>query len=108
MPEDVENDFEVLGATAMEDLLQDDAPQCVRDFKEADISVWMLTGDKGETARQIAYTCGIFDEGMKQALKVTEEHSSSGGLTMNEGIKEGERYGITISGTSLVAQLQDP
>lgn len=32
---------------------------------EADIKVWMLTGDKGATAKQIGKTCGIFVENMK-------------------------------------------
>jgi magnesium-transporting ATPase (P-type) len=36
--------------------------QCIGDFKEADIKVWMLTGDKGETAHQIAFSCGLYPQ----------------------------------------------
>ena len=34
----------------MEDLLQDNVKECITNFKEAGMNVWMLTGDKGETA----------------------------------------------------------
>ncbi len=46
----------------MEDLLQDKVQECIQDFKEAGIRVWMLTGDKGYTAHQIAHTCGLYSE----------------------------------------------
>jgi magnesium-transporting ATPase (P-type) len=46
----IEKDFEILGITGMEDLLQEEVNECMRDFKDAGIKVWMLTGDKGETA----------------------------------------------------------
>lgn len=39
------------GVTSVEDLLQRDVAQCLTDFKKAGIKTWMLTGDKGETAK---------------------------------------------------------
>jgi magnesium-transporting ATPase (P-type) len=33
--------------------------KCLRDFKEAGIKTWMLTGDKGDTARMIGLLCGM-------------------------------------------------
>lgn len=39
--------------TAVEDLLQEGVRKCITDFKEANIKVWMLTGDKGLTAKMI-------------------------------------------------------
>ena len=57
---DIEKDFDILGVTAMEDLLQDRVKDCIQDFRDAGIKVWMLTGDKGDTAHQIAYTCGLY------------------------------------------------
>ena len=47
---DIEKDFDILGVTAMEDLLQDRVKDCIQDFRDAGIKVWMLTGDKGDTA----------------------------------------------------------
>ena len=62
---DVETAYELLGITAVEDLLQDNVATCIQDFMKANIKVWMLTGDKGATAQQIGKTCGIFDRDMQ-------------------------------------------
>lgn len=51
----------LLGITGVEDELQEDVIQCIRDFQDAGIKVWMLTGDKGETAREIGCSCGLFE-----------------------------------------------
>ncbi len=59
----VEKDFKFLGVSGVEDLLQDNVAECIRDFKQANIKVWMLTGDKGETAKEIGYACALFDQG---------------------------------------------
>jgi len=45
--------------TAVEDLLQDDVKKCITSFRDANIRVWILTGDKGSTARQIGISCGV-------------------------------------------------
>lgn len=47
----IEQKYQVLGITGVEDLLQDNVKECIEDFMEADIKVWMLTGDKGATAK---------------------------------------------------------
>lgn len=62
---DVECGYKLLGVTAVEDLLQDNVAKCIQDFMQANIKVWMLTGDKGATAQQIGKTCGIFDRDMQ-------------------------------------------
>lgn len=55
--ETVEIGMSLLGATAIEDKLQDRVAETIAVLREAQISVWMLTGDKFETAKQIAYSC---------------------------------------------------
>ena len=50
---DVECDLTVLGATGVEDILQDNVKKCITDYREAGMKVWMLTGDKGRTAHEI-------------------------------------------------------
>ena len=50
----------LLGCTGLEDKLQDEVAECIKDFKDAGIKVWMLTGDSGPTASSIARICGIF------------------------------------------------
>ena len=59
--EDFEDGIELLGITALEDLLQDNVAECIKQFRDAKIKVWMLTGDKGETAENIGSSCGLID-----------------------------------------------
>ena len=54
--DEIEHDLKLLGATAIEDRLQDGVPETIADLKEADIKIWVLTGDKLETA--IGASCG--------------------------------------------------
>ena len=58
--EDIESCYTLLGASCVEDLLQHDVSRCLRDFKRAGIQTWMLTGDKGKTAKMIGQQCGMF------------------------------------------------
>jgi phospholipid-translocating ATPase len=52
----IETDLLLLGATAIEDKLQDGVPEAISDLKRAGIKVWVATGDKLETAVAIGYT----------------------------------------------------
>ncbi|ORY23821.1 putative phospholipid-translocating ATPase [Naematelia encephala] len=52
----IERDLVLLGATAIEDKLQDGVPETISDLKRAGIHVWVATGDKLETAVAIGYT----------------------------------------------------
>ncbi|CAB1324988.1 unnamed protein product [Coregonus sp. 'balchen'] len=51
------------GATGIEDRLQDSVPDTIMALREAGIQVWVLTGDKPETAINIAYACRLLDQG---------------------------------------------
>jgi len=55
----LENDYKLLGSTAVEDNLQTDVPETIKDLNKANIKVWMLTGDKEETAVNIGYSAGL-------------------------------------------------
>jgi phospholipid-translocating ATPase len=46
MYEEIEKDLILLGATAIEDKLQDGVPQCIERLSQAGIKIWVLTGDK--------------------------------------------------------------
>lgn len=50
LAEELEQDLRLLGATAIEDKLQDGVPETIADLKLAGIKVWVATGDKLETA----------------------------------------------------------
>ena len=51
----------LVGSTAIEDKLQEDVAETIRDFKSIGIKVWVLTGDKVETAINIGYSAGLLD-----------------------------------------------
>jgi P-type E1-E2 ATPase len=52
----------IVGVTAVEDLLQDRVSETIQDFKEAGMKVWMLTGDKGTTAKMIGIKCKLIPQ----------------------------------------------
>jgi phospholipid-transporting ATPase len=62
LADNIERDFLLLGCTAVEDRLQDKVPTTIADFLSANIKVWMLTGDKMETAENIAFSCRLIQE----------------------------------------------
>ena len=59
---ELEKGFFLIGATAVLDRLQDDVPETIRDLIRANIKVWMLTGDKMETAENIAKSCKLIQD----------------------------------------------
>lgn len=63
MAELIERDLLMIGCTAIEDKLQEGVPTCIETLSRAGIKIWVLTGDKMETAINIAYglyLCEIF------------------------------------------------
>ena len=61
----IEWDMILLGATGIEDKLQDGVPDSISNLRKAGIVVWVLTGDKQETAINIAYSCKLFSQDME-------------------------------------------
>ncbi|XP_072309752.1 phospholipid-transporting ATPase ID isoform X2 [Eucyclogobius newberryi] len=68
--EEIEKDLMLLGASAVEDKLQDGVPQTIEQLAKADIKIWVLTGDKQETAENIGYSCNMLREEMKDIFIV--------------------------------------
>lgn len=60
----IETNLTLLGATAIEDKLQDGVPETIAALLEAKIKLWVLTGDKQETAINIGYSCRLLQQGM--------------------------------------------
>ena len=58
----IEQDFELIGSTAIEDQLQDEVGEVISFIKEAGIKLWVLTGDKIETAINIGFSCEALDK----------------------------------------------
>ncbi|KAL3018181.1 hypothetical protein AAZX31_05G014900 [Glycine max] len=66
--QNIEKDLILLGATAVEDKLQDGVPECIDKLAQAGIKLWVLTGDKMETAINIGFACSLLRQGMKQII----------------------------------------
>ncbi|XP_043702354.1 putative phospholipid-transporting ATPase 9 isoform X2 [Telopea speciosissima] len=66
--EKMEKDLILLGATAVEDKLQHGVPECIDKLAQAGIKIWVLTGDKMETAINIGFACSLLRQGMKQII----------------------------------------
>ncbi|XP_031404839.1 putative phospholipid-transporting ATPase 9 isoform X2 [Punica granatum] len=66
--EKIERDLILLGATAVEDKLQNGVPDCIDKLAQAGIKIWVLTGDKMETAINIGFACSLLRQGMKQII----------------------------------------
>uniref|UniRef100_A0A8C3UTC9 P-type phospholipid transporter n=1 Tax=Catharus ustulatus TaxID=91951 RepID=A0A8C3UTC9_CATUS len=64
--------LQLLGATAIEDKLQDGVPETIQLLKLGNIKVWVLTGDKQETAMNIGYACRLLTDDM-EILEEKEE-----------------------------------
>ena len=64
----IEVDLELIGSTAIEDRLQDEVADTIQFMKQTGIKVWVLTGDKVETAINIGVSAGLLDGNMVQHL----------------------------------------
>ncbi|XP_036298512.1 probable phospholipid-transporting ATPase IM isoform X2 [Pipistrellus kuhlii] len=79
--EEIERDLMLLGATAVEDKLQEGVIETVLSLSLANIKIWVLTGDKQETAINIGYACNMLTDDMNEvfiiagntAMEVREE-----------------------------------
>ena len=60
----------LIGATAIEDKLQDGVPETIARLSEANIKIWVLTGDKTETAINIAYSCRLLTDDMREIVVI--------------------------------------
>ncbi|XP_023612464.1 phospholipid-transporting ATPase IB isoform X2 [Myotis lucifugus] len=69
----IEKNLLLLGATAIEDRLQAGVPETIANLLKAGIKIWVLTGDKQETAINIGYSCRLVSQNM--ALILLKEDS---------------------------------
>ena len=63
--EKIEQNLFLIGTTIVEDKLQEKVPETIRDLRLAQIKVWMLTGDKMNTAYNIGLSCNLINKEMK-------------------------------------------
>ncbi|CAG8666231.1 54_t:CDS:2 [Cetraspora pellucida] len=60
----IEHSLVLMGGTAIEDRLQEGVPECIATLSTAGIKIWVLTGDKTETAINIGFSCNLLQKDM--------------------------------------------
>nr|XP_033776132.1 probable phospholipid-transporting ATPase IM isoform X1 [Geotrypetes seraphini]XP_033776133.1 probable phospholipid-transporting ATPase IM isoform X1 [Geotrypetes seraphini]XP_033776134.1 probable phospholipid-transporting ATPase IM isoform X1 [Geotrypetes seraphini] len=69
--EEIESDMMLLGATAIEDKLQEGVTETISSLVLSNIKLWVLTGDKQETAMNIGYSCHMLTDDMTDIFIVS-------------------------------------
>ncbi|XP_054838536.1 phospholipid-transporting ATPase IF isoform X2 [Eublepharis macularius] len=107
----IEKDLELLGATGVEDKLQDKVQETIEALRLAGIKVWVLTGDKHETAVSVSLSCGHFHRTMNIMELVQHKSDSSCAEQLTQlarRIKDDHviQHGLVVDGTSLSLALR--
>jgi phospholipid-transporting ATPase len=112
----IEKNMFLLGATAIEDRLQVGVPETIRQLMDADIKIWVLTGDRQETAINIGYSCRLLNEEMSLIVCnetthfETKEFLETKLLAIKgygrEAFEEDDEYALIIDGKSLEYALE--
>ncbi|KAF0924221.1 hypothetical protein E2562_008518 [Oryza meyeriana var. granulata] len=99
----LERELVLLGATAVEDKLQKGVPECIDKLAQAGIKIWVLTGDKMETAINIGYACSLLRQGMKQITITLDQAAEI--IALEKG---GEKAAVTkASKDNVVKQIKE-
>jgi phospholipid-translocating P-type ATPase (flippase) len=90
---EIEHELEFVGVTAIEDKLQDGVPDTISELLKAGIKIWVLTGDKQETAINIGFACDLLNDSM--------------GLLIIEGDNDDQIYDSLTKLLSIANQARD-
>ncbi|XP_037626977.1 probable phospholipid-transporting ATPase VA isoform X3 [Sebastes umbrosus] len=81
----LETNLQLLGATGVEDRLQDGVPETIESLRRAGLQIWVLTGDKQETAVNIAYACKLLDP-EEEILTLNADSQEACALLLEESL----------------------
>uniref|UniRef100_A0A914D6A9 P-type phospholipid transporter n=1 Tax=Acrobeloides nanus TaxID=290746 RepID=A0A914D6A9_9BILA len=111
----------LLGATAIEDKLQEGVPDTIAKLTSVNIKIWVLTGDKMETAINIGYSCKLLTEKFKKVFLINGKDDLEVETQLNntkiqmdqfkiaadkENLREINGYALLINGDSLAYALK--
>ena len=101
----IERDLTLLGGTAIEDRLQDGVPDTIALLGDAGIKLWVLTGDKVETAINIGFSCNLLNNDMDLiVIRIDDETHESAEAELDKRLAT---FGMTGSDEELVAARQN-
>ena len=109
----IEKDLYLLGATAIDDKLQDDVGICLESFIKTGIKVWVLTGDKVDTAKSIAFSCKLLthefvilefpEKSTYEELKIIlEDHLKA----INSKERENKKFCLIMASDEMAKMMQ--
>lgn len=129
----LECNLELLGATGIEDRLQDGVPETIAMLREAGLKVWVLTGDKQETAINVGHSCKLLDTTMQkvilnaktkaecedqitswlahfqsEVMSIASDHSSNTVSGRINAPVNDRSVGLVIDGRTLMFALEEP
>ncbi|EMT62005.1 Putative phospholipid-transporting ATPase DNF3 [Fusarium odoratissimum] len=106
----IEQSFDLVGATAIEDKLQKGVPETIERLRKANIKIWMLTGDKRETAINIAHSARICRPGSDlYILDISKGSLDSQLIALQEDLSTGSVHSVVvIDGQTLAAVEKSP
>lgn len=109
----VEKNLFLLGATAIEDKLQDGVPETIHILATAGIKIWVLTGDKQETAINIGFACQLINEQM-ELIVINEDSESAAEAEVSSRLRKLQSsepdgdLALIIDGNTLRFALEEP
>ncbi|KAG7391972.1 hypothetical protein PHYPSEUDO_002678 [Phytophthora pseudosyringae] len=80
LQDQMESNLELLGATAIEDRLQNGVPETMEALAKAGICIWVLTGDMEETAINIGYACRLLNNDMERHVINAAKYRTKGSI----------------------------
>uniref|UniRef100_A0A8C9TX72 Phospholipid-transporting ATPase n=1 Tax=Scleropages formosus TaxID=113540 RepID=A0A8C9TX72_SCLFO len=105
--EQIEKNLLLLGATAIEDRLQTGVPETIATLMKAQIRIWVLTGDKQETAINIGYSCRLVSHGMsliivnEDSLDATRATLTAHCASLGDSLGQENELALIIDGQTL-------
>lgn len=110
----------LMGGTAIEDRLQEGVPETIAELAKSGIKLWVLTGDKTETAINIGFSCNLLTTDMELLILKANSRADTSQLlddTLHKLNKEAEtdaevangdrKYALVIDGTTLKYGLEN-
>ncbi|KAH7328733.1 phospholipid-translocating P-type ATPase [Stachybotrys elegans] len=93
----IEQSFDLVGASAIEDKLQEGVPETIEKLRRANVKVWMLTGDKRETAINIAHSARLCRPGSDLFILDVEKGDMGSQLTaLAEDLQAGSVHSVVV------------